>query len=210
MTHRTAVSGLSIASAALLILGGCDAPAGPEVAQVVATGESIRGGPVSKPFRARFLTAGQGLRPDLSCGDFPWLLNTQVGEGVATHLGRFSVHITFCMNVADVLDDGQLTEGESLPYVDGIGTLVAANGDELQIEISGTVVPTEHPDFDFEFRDPFQVIGGTGRFAGATGEGTTVSRVNQAADRTLHDWRGTLHMNRVGRARGLRTSIPGR
>ena len=116
---------------------------------------------------------------------------------MATQLGRFSVRITFCMDVTDVLD-GQLTEGESIPYDNGFGTLVAANGDELYIEISGAVLPSSHPDFDFEFRDRFQFTGGTGRFAGASGAGMTDSFVDMSADRTDHGWRGTL-IRRRGR-----------
>jgi hypothetical protein len=115
-----------------------------------------------------------------------------VGGGVATLLGRFSTRITFCMDATDVLDDGQLTEGESLPYVDGVGTLIAANGDELYIEISGAVLPSSDPEFDLEFQDRFRFTGGTGRFAGAAGEGVTRSFVDQAADRTQHLWTGTL------------------
>lgn len=199
MTEPTRASAFPIlALTALLVLGGCDAPLGPEagdpptVSSVVAAGRSA----VSVPFKARLFTAGEGLAPDASCGAPPRLLNTQVGEGVATHLGRFSVRITFCMDVTDFLDDLQLTEGESLPYDNGIGTLVAANGDELYLEISGEVVPSAHPDFDLEFHDRFRFTGGTGRFSGASGEGTTDSFVDQEADRTQHEWRGTLVLPR--------------
>lgn len=179
-----------------LALAACDAPVGPDLDTVPGPAvDAQRGygdGAVAKPFRADLVTRGQGLMPDAECGDFPRLLNTQVGEGQATHLGRFSVVITFCMDVTDVLDDGQLTAGESIPYDNGVGILTAANGDELHIEISGAVLPSDNPDYDFEFRDEFRFTGGTGRFAGATGEGMTDSFVVQSEDRTDHEWIGTL------------------
>ena len=54
------------------------------------------------------------------------------------------------------------------------------------------MLPSSHPDFDFEFHDDFVVTGGTGRFAGATGQGVTDSFVDQSVDRTSHSWRGWL------------------
>lgn len=198
MTSHTRTLQHAVALAAMLILPACVGPLDPDATHLFALSRVSRSeaGPsaVEVPFRAQFFTAGEGLAPDPAC-DPPRLLNTQVGEGQATHLGQFSIRITFCMDVSDLQDDGQLTEGESLPYEGGTGTLVAANGDELHIEISGAVVPSDHPDFDFEFQDPFVFTGGTGRFAGASGEGITDSFVIQA-DRTTHDWTGTLVLPR--------------
>lgn len=151
---------------------------------------------VEIPFRASAFTELRSLAPDPTCGDPPFFLNTQVGEGRATHLGRFSVEFTFCVDASDLLDDGVLSEGESLPYTDGVGVLVAANGDELYLSIAGTVVPSEDPDYDFQFQDPFDFAGGTGRFEGATGSGVTDSFVSQATDRTDHTWNGTLIVQR--------------
>jgi hypothetical protein len=96
------------------------------------------------------------------------------------------------VDVTDVLDDANLTAGESLPYDNGFGILTAANGDVLYLEISGAVLPTDHPNYDFEFKDPFHFTGGTGRFAGASGEGMTDSFVDRSDDRTDHEWIGTL------------------
>jgi hypothetical protein len=186
-----------------LAFAACDAPpVGPELdAATVSTTDARLGhsnATVSIPFRADMFTVLDGMIPDPLCGDFPRLLNTQVGEGEATHLGQFSVIITFCVDVTDVLDDGTLTGDESLPYDNGFGILTAANGDELYIEISGAVLPSDQPGYNLEFRDTFRFTGGAGRFVGATGEGMTESFVDQSADRTDHLWLGTLVMP-VGR-----------
>lgn len=146
---------------------------------------------VAIPFKADFKTVG-GIDPtDDSCGDPPRFLNVQDGSGQATHLGRFDVHITFCVDVTD-LGDGMLEEGESIPYDSGVGTLTAANGDVLTFTISGAVLPSDHPDYDFEFADAFQFTGGTGRFLGASGSGITHSFVDFATQTTEHYWTATL------------------
>lgn len=196
MIDRTPVRLAQMGIVFSLALAACDAPMGPEADAALFPVVDARFGysdaTVSKSFRAHMFTLLQGMVPSPECGDFPRLLNTQIGEGEATHLGRVSVVITFCVDVTDVLDDGTLTEGESLPYDNGFGTLTAANGDMLYLEISGAVLPSDHPDYDLEFKDAFQFTGGTGRFAGATGEGLTASFVDQSANRTDHEWIGTL------------------
>lgn len=158
-------------------------------------------GSVDRPFRAELTTRSSDdfPRPDPACGPFPNLLEEQTGEGESAPLGRFTVVFTFCIAAADLVDDGQLTEGESIPYGEGvgtfgpgIGTFVAANGDELIMEISGVIFPSANPDFEFEFHDPFTFVGGTGRFADASGGGSTDSFVDQAENLVVHSMRGTL------------------
>ena len=193
MTGRTRL--LAWAAAALIVpLAACDSPAVTDVPTLLAADgpASARVEAVTTPLKAHAFTDLAGLAPDPACGDPPRFLNTQVGEGESTHLGRFSITFTFCVDATDLLDDGTLTEGESAPYDNGIGMIVAANGDELYLSISGVVLPSDHPDFDFEFHDAFQVTGGTGRFAGASGEGVTDSFVDQSTNRTYHSWSGWL------------------
>jgi hypothetical protein len=184
----------------VLAPAACDAPVGPEVEVAHAPAAHATfghaDGTVATPFRANLFTLLEGVVPDPACGDFPRLLNTQVGEGVSTRLGRFSIRITFCFDVTDLPDDGVLGPGESLPYDNGFGILTAANGDRLHMEVSGAVLPSSHPDYDFEFHDPFTFVGGTGRFTGATGQGVTASFVDRSADRTDHEWFGILVLPR--------------
>lgn len=198
---------VSIAAASLTLTSCTDGLLSPAPSDAHATPDAERslgrqGGAVATPFRARFTTDLAGLAPDAACGAGPFVFrNTQVGSGQATHLGRFQTQMSFCVDVADLFDNnppddpmGQLVDGESIPYWDGAGTLTAANGDELRIAIAGEILPSTDPEFDFEFADPFTFEGGTGRFEGATGGGTTLSFVDFAADpsRTYHRWTGTI------------------
>lgn len=183
---------------ALVPAGACDSPSAPEVtspesqASTAAGRVDAQGLAVAVPFHFHGYSVLASLVPDASCGDPPFFLNTQVGEGESTQLGRFSVRFTFCVDATDLLDDGALTDGESAPYWDGQGTLVAANGDELYVTVEGAVLPSSDPDYDFQFQDPFVVAGGTGRFTDAEGSGMTDSHVTQATNVTEHLWSGTL------------------
>jgi hypothetical protein len=67
----------------------------------------------------------------------------------------------------------------------GTSTLIAANGDALVIEFSGTVQLRDPPD-PVIFAGTWTVIDGTGRFADATGSGTyTGSAVGPAGTLVL-------------------------
>lgn len=186
-----------------LLFAGCDSggngPAPPGRAN--DTGTTLQmgrdNGTVTVPFKAKFFTELVSLTPDKKCGVPPNFLNKQKGFGEATHLGRFSTRVTFCINMADLLDDGQLTGSESLPFGSSEGSLIAANGDELWVLSSpGEVVPSDHPDFDFQFTIRFEVSGGTGRFEGASGSGVQHGFVNQQESRTQHRWSGELTLPR--------------
>lgn len=159
-------------------------------------------GVVRIPFKATFSTVGGAVPGDDRCGELPFRFNNQEGNGQATHLGSFSTTITFCMNIADVMNDvvgedgNPLSEGESVPYFDGVGILRAANGDILELTIEGAVLPTDHPHYEFEFADVFVFTGGTGRFDGASGTGITNSFVDFETQTTDHYWSGELILPR--------------
>lgn len=194
MTRTNRIIACSIASL-LVLTAACSDPISPHpAADLAASFDAGReGGMVATPFQARFFTDQTFIGPDAAC-ELPRFFVVQEGSGEATHLGRFDIRITFCIDPTDILDDGTLTEGESAPYDDGVGTLTAANGDQLHILIAGAVVPTDEPGYSFEFNDPFSFDGGTGRFAGAAGGGITNSFVDRTVvpTRTTHVWTGTL------------------
>ena len=89
------------------------------------------------------------------------------GAGTATHLGRFDLHRTATLTPT--------REGDF--EVDGQATLTAANGDQLESSIKGTLNPqTGKAVLTYEWQ------GGKGRFQNAAG--TTVWLVQVNPDQT--------------------------
>jgi hypothetical protein len=88
-------------------------------------------------------------------------------SGTATHLGLWTatgtVHFT-----PDPNNPGRFLSSASL-------AVIAANGDKLNITLSGNLDPAAG--FD---TGPIQFVGGTGRFVGATGSGVFVVELNPA------------------------------
>jgi hypothetical protein len=85
------------------------------------------------------------------------------GSGTATHLGRWTV----AGNVKYTPDNNGVIHSS------GEATLVAANGDKLQIVIDGILDPVAAID-----QGLFHIAGGTGRFEGATGSANFVVILN--------------------------------
>jgi hypothetical protein len=77
-------------------------------------------------------------------------------EGLGNVTGSFTVTVDFNHPVAD-----------GFVLVSKTGSLVAANGDQINLAMVGTFNVTT-----FDVHYVFLVTGGTGRFAGATGNGT--------------------------------------
>lgn len=136
-------------------------------------------------FQGSFFSSNpDGVRPipDERCAA-PALLDTQAGEGEIQPLGPFSFHSTFCIDLTDLAPplggDGQLTAGEAMPFYGEITTFTFANGDELHARGGSAVLPLENPDpvYNAQFSNSFAIVGGTGRFEGARGGGTTNSLV---------------------------------
>jgi hypothetical protein len=87
-------------------------------------------------------------------------------SGVATHLGR----TTYAGNVSDIT----LTPTGLTNVL--VETLTAANGDTLTFYCTEVAVETS-PGV-YQATDQWVVIGGTGRFEGATGQGTADTHVD--------------------------------
>lgn len=109
----------------------------------------------SVPFRATIDT-----QPMVSgfCGPTCFQLDIS-GSGVGTHLGALSTDGTSQVNVATATQTGSFT-------------LVAANGDSLDIRISGGVVFSGGPTDPVTFSGRWTVTGGDGRFANTSGSGS--------------------------------------
>jgi hypothetical protein len=101
--------------------------------------------------------AGNPIRADVS------------SSGTATHLGLCTIVGTINFS-PDPANPGRL-------LTNGSGTMTAANGDTVQLELNGALEPTPG---SATATDKFVIrfVGGTGRFAGAHGTGTGIVVVN--------------------------------
>src|ERR1043165_8906956 len=85
------------------------------------------------------------------------------GSGTATHLGQWTV----TGNVKYTPDENGVLHSS------GEATLTAADGDKLKIEIEGILNTTEFVD-----QGVFHIVGGTGKFEGASGDANFVVSIN--------------------------------
>ena len=95
---------------------------------------------------------------------------TFAGTVQASHLGRG----TFSGIEFTPLFPPLCSSGSGTP-TSGSNALKAANGDVLQTEFSGTVCQSAPFTDAFNLTATYTITGGTGRFAEATGAGTTIS-----------------------------------
>jgi hypothetical protein len=96
---------------------------------------------------------------------FPIASVNREGTGTATHLGKYTEHVTLQVNVL---------MGSAI----GTATFVAANGDTLTASVVGQATPTSPGVLSLV--EVYTITGGTGRFAAATGTFTLHSTLNQA------------------------------
>ena len=99
------------------------------------------------------------------------------GEGSATHLGRYTVELSFCARAGGIL-------------ADGLGTFVAANGDLLHFTFEGT--STFAPPFTVNFTSYSVFTGGTGRFDGASGRAVVTGAIDVRTGSGDGEWNGTI------------------
>ena len=100
----------------------------------------------------------------------PFVCVTTSGTGISTHLGKFVFTLQVTVNVAAL----PLTAAGSAHWV-------AANGDSIDMTVTGSGEPTATPDgVVFIITETYIITGGTGRFAGAQGS-FTMERVGIGA-----------------------------
>jgi hypothetical protein len=141
---------------------------------------------VTMPFRADFIGNYVSVLPSAICGEDSWMMVTNEGSGTGTFLGRFTHHMEFCCELATGIYPGAFMRAY----------FVAANGDSLFVACAGQVMEGRaegHPDYVTSyFRDPFVIEGGTGRFKGARGKGTTDDYNSSLDPYSHHHWTGTI------------------
>ena len=84
------------------------------------------------------------------------------GSGTATHLGQWTVSGTV-----------KYTPVNGVLKSSGDATITVSNGDKLQVQIDGILDPVAAVD-----QGVFYIVGGTGRFEGATGQANFVVSIN--------------------------------
>jgi len=136
----------------------------------------------TQAFEAAFYTDLASMTEDASCSSEGLLKNVQVGNGRSNLTADMNVEISFCVDL------------ESLEYIGATGVFKSESGDEIHIIGAGQIKPTEAPGYDLEFQDIFEIVGGTGRFNGATGTLYTDSYVNMTTNRTDHNWSGYINL----------------
>ena len=114
---------------------------------------------VERPFALK----GTGVAPLIFDGAGHLIGATPTGAGTATHLGQWTV----AGNVQYTPDNNGVLHSS------GDATLTAANGDKLLLTIDGILDPVAAMD-----QGIFHIVGGTGRFEGASGDANFVVQIN--------------------------------
>jgi hypothetical protein len=164
-------------------LAACDeaAPTAPQLASTQV--------PITTSYRAQG-TIGTAPR----CEALGLLYVSLEGEGIESHVGRYSIENSHCLNPAT---------GD---FRAGLFHKVAANGDELFGTYAGTssVIQAPAPVGIFAIRGQLVFTGGSGRFAGAGGSqeivGTQTSDFSQPSVPTTVELSMTGTISTVGSA----------
>jgi hypothetical protein len=110
----------------------------------------------------------------------PIMTSTASGWGNATHLGQYTLSWEVEVNLETITGTGT-------------GHFVAANGDSLYTVGTGQATPTDEPDV-FRVIENMIITGGTGRFAGASGNFTTDRIVDLTTGVTSGTISGTIEL----------------
>jgi hypothetical protein len=139
------------------------------------------------PFDASFTGIYVSVAPDSArCGSLPWVQVINEGQGEDEHIGQFRHYFSFCAHI-----DSGFYPGEQM-----IAYLVDHEGDSVFIACAGRVVEgrmEDHPEHVVSYwRDPFEILGGTGKFMGASGKGFTDDYNSRLDTNSHHNWKGTI------------------
>ena len=130
------------------------------------------------PFQTtRYVFRTVGAAPEPGCNAPREQRTYLVGEGTATHLGRYTVTLSFCQRPRVGLTDGR-------------GTFVAANGDLLHFTFYGT--SSFVPPVTLTFTSYATFTGGTGRFEDATGSAIVSGMIDITKAENEGSWVGTI------------------
>lgn len=118
-------------------------------------------GPGTVPFKASLVTAETLGYDPVRC-PVAGIVGTTTGAGQSSHLGAVKMVATDCP---------LLVPGVVPTFSNGVLTLTATNGDQLNANYQGALHPMAGVPDLYSIVGDFSVTGGTGRFAGAKGSG---------------------------------------
>jgi hypothetical protein len=151
---------------------------------VLKSGKTVT---VTVPFKADFTGEYKYVLFGEDVGDCDEMFTCRVGvdfTGNATQMGKITGSFDFCAC------------GPNGDYGPTVSQMVAANGDLLYVSCQGFVIEgrlEDHPEYVTSYwRDPFVILGGTGKFEGATGSGMTDDYNSSLDPYSHHHWTGTI------------------
>jgi hypothetical protein len=175
--------------AAALALAACaESPTTVPTATLQSTDATVsqRDEPQLVPYRIVLTSGRSTIVPGGRCGaGFPIVTVLGEGSGVGTHLGRLTVATSHCQNQAQ----------PEAGFSDGIITITGADGSTVNATYYGIGIPTNVPTI-VNLVGAFTVVGGTGRFVGATGSGSIDGTFNVVTLETV--WTATGTISTVG------------
>ncbi len=127
------------------------------------------------------------MGPSDVCGDYPPMVRIiNTGQGTGTHMGHFTSYFDFCYDATD----------DSYPAGHIEAYFQDEDGDILNVTVGGFVMDGRLPGMpsfaNSYFKDPFVIIGGTGKFEGATGNGYTNDYNSDKDPYSHHHWTGKI------------------
>lgn len=128
---------------------------------------------VTKPMKGEWANTESPPSGEVPDGCVGFIETTQEGRG--THIGRFTGTGSTCVRQADQRDDPPIWDHEPAPpYLVAVDFVaenvwVASNGDELWVRSGASLFVQSLKTGAATVRADLEILGGTGRFAGASG-----------------------------------------
>ena len=111
----------------------------------------------------------------------PVIVADASGSGQLTHLGKSTE------SFVGTVDFTQIDPRTGCAIDSAVGTIIAANGDQVSVTAAGEFCPATGVD-----SGSFTITGGTGRFANATGGGAYTSVANFASGTSSEQYDGSI------------------
>ena len=175
-SHLAAPLRRACSIAAALALVGCTADTSRD--PFAPTASNPAAAKVAMPFRGTLESVRTSVTP---LGPARVLARSE-GTGTATHLGRYSILAETTVDFATRTSTAQ-------------EIMTAANGDALFVTLTAQATPNADG-VTLTVVESATIIGGTGRFAGATGSFIRECVVNQATGVAIGSFVGTIRLSR--------------